>query len=521
MAYLRTIDSRRTLRDHETLSHNAGIVSKADIWTQLRRFLILGTEGGSYYQPEHELTIQNIEIVDECLAMHALQTIDTIVAISDAGRAPSNDPAILALAMASVASVPIRKIAWESFPAVVRTGTHLLHFVAYRKALGGTGCYSFKRAIERWFNALDDADKLAYQMVKYQNRDGYSMRDVLRLAHPRSDSFHLEALYAWVKTGEVRNDAPDLIKAYALAHSSEAPTSAVGMANFVEESKLPFEALPTAWLKEPRVWEALLPTMGMTAMVRNLGRMTSIGLINDNASVATVFILNQLLDQGKIGKSRIHPMQLLVALKTYQGGRGVKGSLTWKPNKRLVNGLDEAFYLAFGNVQPTGKRTRLCIDISGSMTSMINNLPISCREAAAALCLVTANVEEDYEVVAFHDQLFHYDITPSMRLDEVLRTLPMDGRSTHCHLPITQATHAQDKFDAFVFYTDSENGGRPVTDAIAQYRGAVNANTKLVINAMVANRVSIGDPTDTNSLDVVGFDIATPQVISDFVGGLI
>jgi 60 kDa SS-A/Ro ribonucleoprotein len=519
MAYLRTINTRRNLRDNETLSHNLGIVSKADIWTQLRRFLILGTEGGSYYQSEHKLTIQNIKAVADCLGEDAGRTVHEIMSISDAGRAPSNDPAILALAIASISDeVLTRQLAWGVFGSVVRTGTHLLHFVAYRKALGGTGCYSFKRAIERWFTKLDDEDKLTYQMVKYQSRDGMSMRDVLRLAHPRSNSFHLEALYTWVTKGEVRNDAPDMIKTYAMVHQGVAPDS---RAQLVADSRLPWEALPTDWLKQPDVWEALLPTMGMTAMVRNLGRMTSIGLIEKGGTVA-FDICARLQNEDQIRKSRIHPMQLLVALKTYEQGHGTRGSLKWGPAKNLISHLDEAFYLSFGNVEPTGKNLLLGVDVSGSMGHAIGGMEfLDCRTAAAALALVTANVEPNYTVMGFDSELYEYNIRPSMRLDEVLRSLPQHGLGTYCHLPITYAIDAGEKYDAFVMYTDSENGGRSVTSAIGEYRGRINPEARLVINAMVANRVSIGDPDDSLSLDVVGFDTSAPSVISDFVAGII
>jgi 60 kDa SS-A/Ro ribonucleoprotein len=36
---------------------------------------------------------------------------------------------------------------------------------------------------------------------------------------------------------------------------------------------------------------------------------------------------------------------------------------------------------------------------------------------------------------------------------------------------------------------------------------------------MVANSFSVADPNDASQLDVVGFDTATPQLISDFARG--
>ncbi len=72
-----------------------------DDWGRLDRFLVLGSEGGTFYVGERELTIANAEVVSRCLASDGIRTIDRIVAISETGRAPKNDPAIFSLAMAA------------------------------------------------------------------------------------------------------------------------------------------------------------------------------------------------------------------------------------------------------------------------------------------------------------------------------------------------------------------------------------------------------------------------------------
>ena len=68
-------------------------------------------------------------------------------------------------------------------------------------------------------------------------------------------------------------------------------------------------------------------------------------------------------------KARVHPIALLSALRTYAAGRGVRGKHTWTPVGQIVDALDAAFYTAFENVEPTGKRLLLALDVSGSMTS--------------------------------------------------------------------------------------------------------------------------------------------------------
>lgn len=44
-----------------------GFVFKVDDLARIRRFLILGTSGGTYYVEEKELTIQNLEALIEII----------------------------------------------------------------------------------------------------------------------------------------------------------------------------------------------------------------------------------------------------------------------------------------------------------------------------------------------------------------------------------------------------------------------------------------------------------------------
>ena len=109
-----------------------------------------------------------------------------IVAISRDGRAAKNDPAIFALAMAASATEDAtRQAALAALPVVCRTGTHLFAFARYVEGFRGWG-RSLRRGIATWY--LDQPpEQLAYQAVKYRQRDGMTHRDLLRLAHPVAD----------------------------------------------------------------------------------------------------------------------------------------------------------------------------------------------------------------------------------------------------------------------------------------------------------------------------------------------
>ena len=115
-----------------------GYTWAVDDWMRLRRFLILGTEGGSYYASEAVLTRTSADAVARCLAEDGPRTVAGIVRVSDEGRAPTNDPARFALAMAAGSSdEATRKAALEALPQVCRTGSHLFRFAAFVEGFRG------------------------------------------------------------------------------------------------------------------------------------------------------------------------------------------------------------------------------------------------------------------------------------------------------------------------------------------------------------------------------------------------
>src|SRR5438445_12992 len=75
-----------------------------------------------------------------------------------------------------------RSAALAALPRVCRTGTHLFRFAEDVKAFRGWG-RGLRRAVGDWY-AGKEPGELAYQLTKYQRRNGWSHRDLLRLTHP-------------------------------------------------------------------------------------------------------------------------------------------------------------------------------------------------------------------------------------------------------------------------------------------------------------------------------------------------
>jgi 60 kDa SS-A/Ro ribonucleoprotein len=525
MSYLKQYSTRRTPQAEpipgagQMPNSAGGFAWAVDDWTRLRRFLILGSEGGSYYAGERELTRENADAVVRCLKADGARTVAEIVAVSRDARAPKNEPALFALAAcAGLGDEATRRTALDSLPAVCRTGTH------------------------------QEPGALAYQAVKYRQRDGVSHRDLLRLAHPGSSvsarnpelevSGEHAALFDWIVRGGRSDGLPRVVEGFVRA---QAAPSARESAELIREYRLPREAVSPEHLGSPEVWEALLADMPTGAMIRNLAVMTRVGVLAPG-SAATVRVLEALGDVERLRKARVHPMSVLVAQRTYAAGRGVRGRGEWAPVAQVLDALDAAFYAAFGNVESTGKRLMLALDVSGSMGwgQVAGAVGLTPRDASAAMALITAASESSHEIVGFfageggadfppgtrfassRSGLTPLALSPRQRLDDAIRTvsgLPFGG--TDCALPMLYALQREREIDTFVIYTDSETWAGDIhpAQALRKYREQSGISASLVVVGMVSNGFSIADPQDQGMLDVVGFDTATPRLISDFARG--
>jgi 60 kDa SS-A/Ro ribonucleoprotein len=511
----------RPLDEKQIKNSAGGYVWELTAWQRLDRFLVLGTEGGTYYIDEQTLTLENAQNVIALLKEDGVRVVERVVEVSVAGRAYKNDPALFVLALAfTVGDVATKRAAENALPKVARTGTHLFTFMEYVNAMRGWG-RGLRRAVASWYDSKELKD-LAYQVTKYAQRNGWTHRDALRLAHPKTQDSSRDGLYRYI-TGhndKLVNDA-DWAAYVRVVDAIRNETNVATVVEAIKGHDLPREVIPTEMLNTVEVWEALLEKMPMTAMIRNLATMTRVGLLGPMSKASDV-IAERLTDGARLRKARIHPIQVLAALNTYQAGRGMRGSATWTPVQTVVDALDMAFYQTFENVEATGKRILLALDVSGSMSmgSVGGVVGLSPRVASAAMALVTAATERNHAIMGFSTKFMPLNISPRQRLDDVVKSmnnLPFSG--TDCALPMVWALQENLAVDAFIVYTDSEtwHGKLHPVQALNEYRHKMGIAAKLIVVAMTGNKFSIADPNDAGMLDVVGFSTDTPNVMADFI----
>lgn len=499
--------------DARQVQNSAGGFSfEVDKWERFRRFLVLGSDKGSYYAGAQKLVRDNAKNIEACIAEDGMRAVNLIVELSDRG-VPNNDTCLFALALASAADDAFtRQYALEALPKVARIGTHLFHFAEYVQQFRGWG-RALKNAVARWY-VDQPVDRVAYQIVKYRQRDGWSHADLLRLAHPQTDDIYREAAFRFALGKPAGGALPEIVWAVEQAASANKATTI----QLITDHGLTREMIRTEYLSDPDVQLALLQNMPLTAMIRNLGNLSKSGLLKD-FSDASKLVIDKLSDAEYLRKSRVHPYQVLLALRTYGRGAGVRGSGTWTVASTVVEALDDAFYASFDNVVPTGARTLIGLDVSGSMSWSSDGI-LTAAEKAAAMCMVTARTEQQAIVRGFSTTFKDLGITRKDSLDAVMRkTRDANFGGTDCALPMVWAKQENLEVDAFIVYTDNETwyGAVHTHQALAQYRKATGIPAKLVVVAMEGNNFTIADPNDAGMLDVVGFDAAAPSLIADFL----
>ncbi len=567
-------DQNRAISGREsemTENHAGGYSFELDEFKRLKRFLIIGVETNTYYQGQRDLVIENVESIRKCLQANPKAVVDTIVEVSTHGLALRQDPGLYALAMAAsyrietpdnTQGAEVRAYALSKLHLVARTGTTLYQFAEYVKSMRGWG-RSLRRAFAAWY-VEKPLNKLALQAWKYKQRQGWTHRDAMRLAHPITDDTVRNEVFKYLthpdesplaghvldemditiytKAGTVRKQSgleplAQIQAAEELLHLTGDGKREVSKAvKLILAHRLTHEAVPTQLKKSPDVWEALLEHMPIQALVTNLGRMTSIGLLAP-FSAATNRVTYNLGNEEAIERSRIHPMRFLIALKQYQHGRGMSGQ-TWNAVPAIGDVLDSGFYKAFGNVVPTGKRILIAVDDSGSMTStwagnvmgMDNFLP---SEAAAAMALVTYATEPNSHLITFNTVANEIQgLSRKARIDHVTHYIGRGG-ATNTAAPIDYLLRKKFDVEAVVSYTDCEtwagrsgwgygHGSRNpghVTEKLDKLNRKVGHSVKFLNCAVTATNCTDVDPKNCDMFELTGFSADTPKLISEYING--
>lgn len=481
---------------------------------QLLRFLLIGSEGGTYHVGEQKLTIENAENIVKLIQTSGRTVVDTVINVLTNNRAPKQDASLFVLALcATYGDEETKKASYDAIHKVCKTATHLFTFLSNVQNLRGWS-RGLRKGVAKFYTTKD-AEKLAYQMVKYRDRAGFTHKDALRLSHAQSNETAINSLFGYA-VGKVtaEESGSSLVAAFEKAQKTEDDKE---LLKLIKNNKLTWEMVPNTKLNSEDVLKALLPNMPLVALIRNLNRFSYNGLTETNNETVQQ-IVDKLTNEELVKKSGIHPVNVINSMLTYQSGRGTKGDKTWAVNQNIVDALNETYELAVKTAESTGMDILVGADCSGSMQVPVGGMAMNCSQIANVLAVTLLKTEKKSELVWFDTAIQTPTIGKRTSISDVLANAPHGG-GTDCAQPILHALKNNKKYDVIYILTDNETwaGRTHGIQALEQYRRTVNKDVKVVEIAMTATGVSTMPSNDPNILRVVGFDASVMEVVNRFL----
>lgn len=231
-------------------------------------------------------------------------------------------------------------------------------------------------------------------LLKYDS-EGTAIRfgDVIDLTHPSAKDERQGDLFQHALDRRHRRDNPLPESLTVLAARAELMALPVEQRTQVTDpatlaaAGMTWEAL-AGWRQtamDASAWEAIIPTMGYFALLRNLRNFDQAGVSDTVAETVAA----KLVDPAEVVKSRVLPMRFLSAHNA-------------APSLRWAYPLEKALQAALANVPALDARTLVLIDTSGSMNSPFSkDGSLRCWDAATVFGLALAARADDATVVSF------------------------------------------------------------------------------------------------------------------------
>jgi hypothetical protein len=297
-----------------------------------------------------------------------------------------------------------------------------------------------------------DACRRLYNERSALRYDGQSrtwrMADVIELVHPKPTAPWQEALFKYLldkrhHDGEANGQLPVISRALRLeALAPDARRAALrAEPETLAEAGFSWERL-AGWLPggmDAEAWQAVIPSMGYMALLRNLRNFDQVAVSDEVAAKVAA----RLSDPEQVAKSRQFPLRFLSAWKATE-------------TMRWGQALERALDLSVANVPALGGRTLVLVDVSGSMELWLSDRSAAKRwEAAAIFGLALAKRAAAADLYLFSHQLSHMEVPAGasiLRLMGEVRQWVGGGTETGAAIRTAYSGH-----DRVVLLTDEQS----------------------------------------------------------------
>lgn len=521
---------------------------------KVRRLLYLGCETGTYYM---DLKKQNREVSGTESLKSLLASDKGVEFVKDLSTLGLDNPLVTVtrqrkefafeayVQCARHENVILRQTCYSHFDKVIRTSQDLLDFAAAvdkRPIAGtekGTGWgRSFRRAVGKWFNTKEPVELARITTRRRRIRKKtWDHRDVLRLAHVKPKSKGTAAVLKYLVKGldKVKEAYPEdglqdeikPVRKFLIdvedVHKLKDDADKQKVMALVEEHRLHLDHVNNHWRKSKELWTVVVQHLPLKEILPDLGRLTNKQELFGPQDITSSRLCERLKDEEELKAARLHPYDILQALKSYRAKRAKVGTekIKWTLNKQIVEALDAALLTSFKFLESTGKRFVLAIDVSPSMKlSGVNGSPgVTAKEAVAIMSMQVVRTEKSFRIMAFSKNFEDIQITPEMNFEQTKAKIgELSMGSMDVAHPMDWALKNKVPADVFIVFTDVKTTHESLSpsQALKEYRKGMQIDAKLVVVALASNQFTVADPTDSGMLDIAGFNASGPELIRKF-----
>ena len=343
-----------------------------------------------------------------------------------------------------LASLMTRDIALfkQVFNRVVDNGKMLKNFVQIVRS-GQVGRKSFgsapKRMIREWLENRKD-----FALFNDSIGNDPSLKDVVKMVHPKPSNKAREALYAYLIDKEVKNPEllPEIVRNFEAFKKAPKGSRTIPAVNF---------QMLTALDLSPKEWEDLSDSMNWHTLRMNLNTLERHGVLKNQKKVDS--IAERLRDEKAIKNAKVFPYQLFTAYLNVEPGVPTK----------LTNALQDAMEVATRNIAKIKGRTVVAVDCSGSMSCAVTGArgsatsKTTCKQVASLIAACILRNSDDVDVLRFTTQSERVKLNPR---DSVITNAQKIGTidgGTAVSSPLMQLNNENAKADLVVLVSDNES----------------------------------------------------------------
>ncbi|XP_044262085.1 60 kDa SS-A/Ro ribonucleoprotein-like [Tribolium madens] len=397
--------------------------------------------------------------------------------------------------------------------------------------------------------------EFAETVAKQESYHGWTHKDLIKLSHFKCNNVACEPILKYVLFGikqlpEASDDASKPIIEYLKKSYELRTTDDVARATtLMTELHVTVDRVNSKFNKNEEVWLAAIPEMTTREILQCLYRFYKFGFFKAGSQFQSK-ICEALSDAEKIKKCNLHPIEVFIYLKFFEkGGKPMDSKLLEYLQKKeireetlkrlttpsepkckpVLQSINKCLKLSYNNVQPTGKKFMVTIDVTEkAQEACFHNKRITCLEAAVAIIRFLSKIERNVTVAVFKDSQINFvDISKSHSAVDKL----LEHKSAYIspNAPLDWARNKKKQIDIFINFMSSswqENVPQEVKDKMEKVTEALNKYSKKMqspetrlVKIYLDGSSGVFSENSKNILSISGFSVDVPKVLEAFCRG--